>query len=162
MGILDCLLIFIRKIYYFFNNQEWFVAIFINIRGVLHFVNTPTLVSHLHLLYVPPEFYSIIMFKFVLVRHCMNPERYNPLIESNSSDTIFLHICAIRMLPNSVDHTACKCQTGFSCYVKFLLRLYTYLKGKIAFYCIHKSNNNFFFIFYFYTYRIKFVLSRNV
>jgi len=61
MDTLDCLSTFVGKIYHSFNNKEFFVAIFVDIRGAFDSVNISTLIFYLLSLNFPPKFYNILL-----------------------------------------------------------------------------------------------------
>ncbi|KAL4113880.1 hypothetical protein QTP88_017437 [Uroleucon formosanum] len=64
MGTLECLSTFIGKIYHSFNNKEFFVATFVDIRGAFDSVNISTLISHLLSLQVPTLFCNVLSSLF--------------------------------------------------------------------------------------------------
>ncbi|KAL4126363.1 hypothetical protein QTP88_010585 [Uroleucon formosanum] len=64
MGTMECLSTFIGKIYHSFNNKEFFVATFVDIRGAFDCVNISTLISHLLSLQVPTLFCNILSSLF--------------------------------------------------------------------------------------------------
>lgn len=63
-GTIDCHANFVGRIYQYFNNKEFFVATFIDIRGSFDSVQIPLLLSHLESLNLPPTFINIISFFF--------------------------------------------------------------------------------------------------
>ncbi|KAL4089414.1 hypothetical protein QTP88_024453 [Uroleucon formosanum] len=64
MGTLECLSTFIGKIYHSFNNKEFFVTTFVDIRGAFDSVNISTLISHLLSLQVPTLFCNVLSSLF--------------------------------------------------------------------------------------------------
>ena len=64
MGTIECLSTFIGNIYHSFNNKEFFVATFIDIRGAFDSVNIHTLVDYIFSLNAPPEFCNILLSLF--------------------------------------------------------------------------------------------------
>lgn len=64
MGTMECLSTFIGNIYHAFNDKEFFVATFVDIRGAFDSVNIPTLVSKLFSIGLPPAFCNIILSLF--------------------------------------------------------------------------------------------------
>lgn len=63
-GTIDCLANFIGQIYQAFNNKEFFVATFIDIRGAFDSVHIPLLLSQLESLNLPPNFINLISLLF--------------------------------------------------------------------------------------------------
>jgi len=63
-GTIDCLVNFVGQIYQSFNNIEFFVAIFIDIRGAFDSVHIPLVLSHLESLNLPLTFINIISLLF--------------------------------------------------------------------------------------------------
>jgi hypothetical protein len=47
LGTMECLSTFIGNIYHAFNNKEFLVATFVDIRGAFDSVNIPTLITYL-------------------------------------------------------------------------------------------------------------------
>uniref|UniRef100_A0A2H8TL40 RNA-directed DNA polymerase from mobile element jockey n=2 Tax=Melanaphis sacchari TaxID=742174 RepID=A0A2H8TL40_9HEMI len=64
MGTIECLSTFIGNIYHSFNNKEYFVATFIDIRGAFDSVNIHILVDYIISLNAPPEFGNILLYLF--------------------------------------------------------------------------------------------------
>jgi len=64
MGTLDCLSTFIDKIYHAFNNKEFFVATFVDIRGAFDSVNISLHSSHLLSLQVSIIFCNVLSSLF--------------------------------------------------------------------------------------------------
>jgi len=66
VGTMECLSTLIGNIYYSFNNREFLVSTFVDIRGAFDSVNIPTLISHLLSLNVPSKFCNILLslYKF--------------------------------------------------------------------------------------------------
>ncbi|KAL4152897.1 hypothetical protein QTP88_000730 [Uroleucon formosanum] len=60
----DCLARFIGQIYQSFNNKEYFVSTFIDIRGAFDSVHIPSLISHLKSLNIPSLFINFISLLF--------------------------------------------------------------------------------------------------
>jgi len=63
-GTMECLASFIGNIYHSFNNREFFVATFVDIRGAFDSVNIYTLISHLILLHAPQQFCNTLISMF--------------------------------------------------------------------------------------------------
>ncbi|KAL4082906.1 hypothetical protein QTP88_029560 [Uroleucon formosanum] len=63
-GTIDCLARFIGQIYQSFNNKEYFVSTFIDIRGAFDSVHIPSLISHLKSLNIPSLFINFISLLF--------------------------------------------------------------------------------------------------
>ena len=61
VGTIDCLSTFVGHLYHSFNNKEFLVATFIDIRGAFDSVNIQTLVNHLASLNAPPEFCNLLL-----------------------------------------------------------------------------------------------------
>ncbi|KAL4142166.1 hypothetical protein QTP88_004679 [Uroleucon formosanum] len=64
MGTIECLSTFIGNIYHSFNNKEFFVATFIDIRGAFDSVNIHTLIDHIISLNAPPVFGNMLLSLF--------------------------------------------------------------------------------------------------
>jgi hypothetical protein len=64
MGTMECLSTFISNTYHSFNDKEFLVATFVNIRGAYDSVNIPTLVSKLFSQNIPLSFFNIIFSLF--------------------------------------------------------------------------------------------------
>ncbi|KAL4149357.1 hypothetical protein QTP88_003319 [Uroleucon formosanum] len=60
LGTMECFSTFIGNIYHAFNNKEFLVATFADIRGAFDSVNIPTLITHLLSLNVPSEFCNVL------------------------------------------------------------------------------------------------------
>lgn len=63
-GTMECLSSFIGNIYHSFNNREFFVATFVDIRGAFDSVNIFTLISHLISLHIPQQLCNTLMSLF--------------------------------------------------------------------------------------------------
>lgn len=64
MGTLECFTMFLGHIYHSFNNKQFLVATFDDIRGTFDSVNISTLISHLLSLNVSSKFYKILFSLF--------------------------------------------------------------------------------------------------
>jgi hypothetical protein len=64
LGNTECLATFIGHIYHSFNNKQFFVATFVDIRGAFDSVNISTLISHLLSLQAPVKFCNILFSLF--------------------------------------------------------------------------------------------------
>lgn len=63
-GTIDCLARFIGQIHQSFNNKEYFVSTFIDIRGAFDSVHIPLLITHLKSLNIPSSFINLISLLF--------------------------------------------------------------------------------------------------
>jgi len=64
MGTLECFSTFIGKMYHSFNNKEFFVTTFVDIRGAFDSVNISTLISDLLSLQVSTLFCNVLSSLF--------------------------------------------------------------------------------------------------
>jgi len=83
LGTMECLSTFIGNIYHAFNNKEFLVATFVDIRGAFDSVNIPTLITYLLSLNVPPKFCNVLSALF----NFRNLVFFSPFGSSNTRST---------------------------------------------------------------------------